>query len=56
MRFEKSFEEYMKDKYIEKPIEEIPEKEKKLEAPPPFDVVTKFEGTKNIKVAQHRQV
>jgi len=55
-RFENYFERYMQGKYIEQPLKEIPEKEKELEAPPPFDTVTKAEETHNAKVAYHREV
>lgn len=42
----------MNEKYVEKPIAEIPTKLKEMEAPPPFDTVTRAEGTLNTKVAE----
>ena len=44
----------MNDKYVEKPIAEIPEMMKEMEAPPPFDTVTRAEGTLNTKVAERK--
>ena len=44
----------MNDKYVEKPIAEIPEMMKEMEAPPPFDTVTRAEGTLNTKVAERQ--
>ena len=44
----------MNTKYVEKPIAEIPEKLKEMEAPPPFDTLTRAEGTQNAKVAERK--
>ena len=52
-RFENGFERYMNGKYVEKPIAEIPEKLKEMEAPPPFDTLTAVE-TMNAKVAERQ--
>ena len=54
-RFENYFERYMNGKYVEKPMAEIPEKLKEMEAPPPFDTVTRAEGTLNAKVAERKE-
>ena len=40
----------MQGKYVEKPIADIPEKLKEMEAPPPFDTLIRAEGTMNVKV------
>jgi hypothetical protein len=53
-RFENYFERYMQDKYVKNPIEEIPEKLKEMEAPPPFDTLTAVE-TKNVKVQERQE-
>ena len=53
-RFENHFERFMNEKYVEKPIAEIPEKLKEMEAPPPFETVTRAEGTLNAKVAERK--
>ena len=45
----------MQTRYVKKPIEEIPEKLKDLEAPPPFDTLTAIE-TKNTKVAERKAI
>lgn len=54
-RFENYFERYMQDKYVKNPIEEIPEKLKEMEAPPPFDTLTAVE-TKNVKVQERKEI
>ena len=53
-RFENYFERYMNQRYVEKPIADIPEKLKEMEAPPPFDTITRAEGTMNAKVAERK--
>jgi len=53
-RFENYFEKYMQEKYVKNPIEEIPEKLKEMEAPPPFDTLTAVE-TKNVKVQERKE-
>ena len=42
----------MNGKYVEQPIAEIPEKLKEMEAPPPFDTLTRAEGSLNAKVGE----
>jgi hypothetical protein len=46
----------MSEKYVATPIDSIPEKEKKLLEPPKFDVLTKAEGSQNVKVTMNRQL
>ena len=36
-KFENNFEKHMHERYVEKPVTQIPEQMKKLEQPPPFD-------------------
>lgn len=44
----------MKDKYVEEPIKEVPEKETKYLVTPDFDFQTKVEGSLNKKVEINR--
>lgn len=51
-RFENHFEKYMTDKYVLNPIAELPEKQREIEeVRPPFDTVTRYDGSLNAKVA-----
>lgn len=46
-KFENNFEKHMHERYVEKPVTQIPEQMKKLEQPPPFDTTTRYEGSLN---------
>ena len=46
-KFENNFEKHMHERYVEKPVNQIPEQMKELENPPPFDTTTRYEGSLN---------
>jgi len=49
-KFENNFEKHMHERYVEKPVEQLPEDLKKLEERPDFDTVTRYEGSLNRNV------
>jgi hypothetical protein len=46
----------MAEKYIATPIDNIPVKEQQLLEPPKFDVLTKAQGSQNVKVKLNSQL
>ena len=56
-RFEKHFDEFLKVKYVEKPLVGLPEKQRKIRSEPPeFDTTTKWENSLNVKVPYNKRV
>jgi hypothetical protein len=53
LRFENDFEQFMDEKYVKKPVSEIPAKETEMMERPPMDFVTKFNGSKNMLVQKN---
>ena len=44
---------FMDEKYVKKPVSEIPAKETEMMERPPMDFVTKFNGSKNMLVQKN---
>lgn len=55
-KFENQFESHMNERYVEKPTREVPDALKQMEHPPPFETVTRYEGSKNATVQQRTEV
>lgn len=48
-RFENHFDDYLVGKYVEQPLVELPEREKRLFERPQFDTLTKAQDSQNAK-------
>ena len=45
----------MHTRYVEKPIASIPAQFEEMEKPPPFDTITRYEGSLNTNVVKRKE-